>query len=149
MTLPSNTDRQVAAVASGGLGASYAVASDPAGLNYHSVGRLVGLVYRAEATFKSGTTLTSQTFKIQTARTLTNVADAAATDWTDVALFNLAALSSAASAVDQAITAASAKTVGLDLFVPDARGARNYYRVLVKAAGTAAAGDSFALFVPK
>lgn len=144
----TNTDRQVAAVTQTGLGAAYVVAADPGGLTSHQAGRVGTLSYRAEATFKAATTLTSQTFKVQVSRTGAEPTDAASALWTDLAVADAKAPATA-PAVEWTVAAQAGKTVGLDLFAEQAHRGRAYFRVLTKAAGTAAAGDAFTLWGPR
>lgn len=142
-----SVQKQVASVGSNGIGAAYAVAVDPNGAAVHHGGATATLAYRAEATFDAASALTGQTFKVQVSRTADGVGDPADPRWTDIALFN-AADPSAAATVEHSIVVAVGKTVAIDLFADLAHRGRSYFRVLVKKSGGGAAtgADAFALW---
>jgi hypothetical protein len=141
-------DKQVAAVATGGLGASYAVAADAKGNQSHHAGAVYTLAYRAEAAFDAGSALAGQTFKVQISRTADGVADPADPRWTDLALYD-AANPSANAVVEHTVTVAQGKSVGLDLFADLGHRGRVFFRVLTKKSGGGAASgaDAFAAWV--
>jgi hypothetical protein len=140
-------DKQVAAVGSNGLGASYVVAADANGAQHFHAGAVYTLALRAESAFDDASVLAGQTFKLQTGRTIDGVADPADPRWTDVALYDAAAPDTPA-AVEHTLVASIGKTVALDLYADLGHRGRAFFRVLVKKSGggAAAGADAFSIY---